>query len=119
MLIWLTATAIRAPLNGTVVSIDVTLGDPVHVGQPLLVLEAMKMENVIIAETSGVVQRVAVAGGDAVHEGQPLLLLAAADIGPVAITADTAIDLDHIRPDPGRSSAAATPAGLMRCASTP
>ncbi|MGE4605439.1 MAG: biotin carboxylase N-terminal domain-containing protein, partial [Myxococcota bacterium] len=74
-------TAQRAPLQGTIVSVDVGEGEAVHRGQTLLVMEAMKMEHVIAADVSGIVRRVAVAHGDAVFE----------ESGPV--------DLDRVRPD--------------------
>ena len=71
--------AVRAPLQGTIVSIDVRSGESVASGQPLLVMEAMKMEHVIAAETGGVVKRVAVARGDAVFAGHLLVLLEASE----------------------------------------
>ncbi len=69
--------AVRAPMQGTIVSVDAREGDAVAQGQPLLVMEAMKMEHVIAAPASGIVRGVAVAKGDAVFEGHALVLLEA------------------------------------------
>jgi len=90
--------AVRAPLQGTIVSIDVRDGESVARGQPLLVMEAMKMEHVIAAEESGVVRRLAVARGDAVFAGHVLVVLEAAEGGAHEASAE-AVDLAHIRPD--------------------
>ena len=49
--------AVLAPIQGTIVSVSVGAGDEVRFGQPLLVMEAMKMEHVIESTMSGVVQR--------------------------------------------------------------
>ena len=54
---------IRAPMNGAIVSVLVQHGDRVHAGQPLLVMEAMKMEHTITAAAHGVVETVACAPG--------------------------------------------------------
>ena len=48
-------------------------GETVSAGQPILILEAMKMENVIKAATDGVVATIEVGGGDAVEKGQLLV----------------------------------------------
>lgn len=64
---------IRAPLPGNVVSIKCREGDRVNAGDPLLVLESMKMENVIYAPKSGVVKRVAVSEGEPVQFGELLV----------------------------------------------
>jgi len=91
--------AVRAPLQGTIVSIDVRDGELVSAGQPLLVMEAMKMEHVIAAETSGVVKRLAVSRGDAVFAGHVLVLLEASETGPAREVRAESLDLARIRPD--------------------
>jgi len=71
--------AVRAPMPGLVLRIEVSEGQPVAAGAGLVVLEAMKMENEIRAPVAGVVRRVLVAQGQAVEKGTPLL-----EIGPKA-----------------------------------
>ncbi len=90
---------IEAPLQGTIVSVDVGLGDRVAKGQPVLVLEAMKMEHVITATTGGVVEQIRVAAGDTIFEGHGLVWLREEDVGELETPADAAIDPDFIRPD--------------------
>jgi acetyl-CoA carboxylase carboxyltransferase component/biotin carboxyl carrier protein len=93
------ALAVRAPLQGTIVSIDVREGDLVRTGQQLLVMEAMKMEHVIAAEAPGRVARIVVSPGDAVFVGHPLLVVEDADVEEVARTGVTQVDPDLVRPD--------------------
>ncbi len=63
------ATAIAAPLAGTIVAVRVAEGDAVEAGQVIALLEAMKMEHRITATTAGVVRSVAVRERDVVREG--------------------------------------------------
>jgi acetyl/propionyl-CoA carboxylase alpha subunit/acetyl-CoA carboxylase carboxyltransferase component len=91
--------AISAPMQGTIVSIDVMEGDLVHTEQQLFVMEAMKMEHVIRAEVSGAVRQILVALGDAIFEGHPLALIEEAEVQVSAAAEQKQIDLDHIRPD--------------------
>ncbi|MDQ2858963.1 MAG: carbamoyl-phosphate synthase large subunit [Candidatus Eremiobacteraeota bacterium] len=67
----------RAPMQASVVSVDVVEGDVVRAAQPLLVLSAMKMEHVIAASSAGLVMRVDVRAGDVVGPGQALLVVQA------------------------------------------
>lgn len=64
---------ILAPLPGVVLSVAVAPGDSARAGDTLLVLEAMKMENVIQADSDCVVQAVHVAKGDKVEASQLLM----------------------------------------------
>jgi biotin carboxyl carrier protein len=66
---------VLAYMPGRVVSLAVAEGDRVEPGGPLLVLEAMKMQNEIQADRSAVVRRVHVVAGQAVEGGDPLLEL--------------------------------------------
>lgn len=67
-----------APMPGTVVSIAVGEGDAVGVGQPLVVIESMKMHSEIVATRDGTVERVFVAVGDSFDRGARLVGLAEA-----------------------------------------
>ena len=108
----------RAPFAGVVVSLAYEPEQPVGAGKALLVLEAMKMEHEVLAETGGVVRRIEVAVGEAVEEGQTLLVISpngeveadatpdAQEPGADGIRADLeavrerhAIGLDRARPE--------------------
>ncbi len=69
---------LTAPMPGKVVSFAVKAGDAVTKGQPLAVMEAMKMEHTIAAPADGLVQELLYAPGDQVTEGAELLKLSAA-----------------------------------------
>ncbi len=92
-------TAVRSPLQGTIVALDVADGDPVAVGQQLLVMEAMKMEHVVAATEAGFVRLVGVAVGDTVFEGHPLVFVEPADVGDLVEAVTDEVDLDAVRPD--------------------
>jgi biotin carboxyl carrier protein len=64
-----------APMPGTVLQVAVNIGDNVIKGQTLLVLEAMKMENEIMAPTDGVVHELNVTQGVSVNAGDILVIL--------------------------------------------
>ncbi|MDE5784060.1 MAG: biotin/lipoyl-binding protein [Prevotella sp.] len=68
-------TPLKAPLPGTIVEIKVQIGQQVNVGDTVLVLEAMKMQNNIEAETAGQVTSIVVKQGDTVMEGSVLLTI--------------------------------------------
>jgi len=64
---------IKAPLPGTIIAVNVKPGSAVKPDQPLLVLEAMKMENNIYAEKSGIVKTINVTTGTNVMQGDILI----------------------------------------------
>ena len=66
---------IPAPLPGTVLAVKVAAGESVKAGQVLVVIEAMKMENEILAPHDGTVAQVVTAKGAAVDTGAPLVVL--------------------------------------------
>jgi biotin carboxyl carrier protein len=65
--------AVTAVMPGLIVKLKVAEGDEVKVGDVLLILEAMKMENEIIAEREGVVKKIHIEAGNRVENGQALL----------------------------------------------
>ena len=65
-----------APLPGTINEIKVKVGDKVNTGDTVVILEAMKMQNNIEAETSGTITGINVNKGDAVMEGDTLVTIA-------------------------------------------
>ena len=64
-----------APLPGTINDIKVKVGDKVNAGDTVVVLEAMKMQNNIEAETAGTIASINVNKGDAVMEGDTLVTI--------------------------------------------
>jgi acetyl-CoA carboxylase carboxyltransferase component/biotin carboxyl carrier protein len=73
------SAAVLAPMQGTVLDIQVTEGEQVPAGAPLMVLEAMKMEHVVRADHGGVIGQIRVSKGDGVDEDDPLLYFEATD----------------------------------------
>ncbi|MCP4022527.1 MAG: acetyl-CoA carboxylase biotin carboxyl carrier protein subunit [Desulfobacteraceae bacterium] len=67
------SSEILAPMPGTIIQVHVKPGDDVIEGQEMLVLEAMKMENPIVATTAGKVKEVNIAVDDKVATNQVLL----------------------------------------------
>jgi acetyl-CoA/propionyl-CoA carboxylase biotin carboxyl carrier protein len=65
-----------SPMQGTILKLEVSEGDAVEAGQVVAVVEAMKMENEIVARRSGTVSELAVARGDQVSAGQAICLIA-------------------------------------------
>jgi len=66
-------TAIKAPLPGTIIQIMVREGDQVSLGQKLLTMEAMKMENNVLSEKDGTIRRILVKAGDTVLQNDTLI----------------------------------------------
>lgn len=66
---------VTAPLPGVIIAVKVNVGDTVKAGQVVAVLEAMKMENDILAENDGTVTAVNAAKGDSVLEGAAIITI--------------------------------------------
>ena len=66
---------VTSPLPGVILEVNVNVGDAVKKGQKVMVLEAMKMENVIEATADGTVTAIKVGKGDSVLEGAPLVII--------------------------------------------
>jgi biotin carboxyl carrier protein len=69
------ATIVKSPLPGIVIDIKCKVGDTVRKGQPIMILEAMKMENNVLANANGVVKEILVHKNDPVLEGADLLVI--------------------------------------------
>lgn len=67
---------VNSPLPGVILEVSVKEGDVVKKGQKVMLLEAMKMENVIEATANGTVTSIKVNKGDSILEGAPLLTIA-------------------------------------------
>jgi acetyl-CoA carboxylase carboxyltransferase component len=128
-------TRLVAPFAGTVVATPADPSSHVRAGDPVIVIEAMKMEHEVVAEHDALVAQLSVAVGETVTEGQPLAVLARAN-GPLPVTAAASdpeeradlqavqdrhdIGLDHRRPaavgkrhDQGRRTARENLADLL------
>lgn len=68
-------TVVSSPLPGNVLSVNVNVGDAVKKGQLLVLIEAMKMENEILAPCDGVVKQIAANKGAVVATGDTLLVI--------------------------------------------
>lgn len=69
------ANSLTSPLPGVILSISCSVGDTVKKGQKLMILEAMKMENNIMADRDGVIKEIKVASGTTVLEGTELIII--------------------------------------------
>nr|MBA3604863.1 biotin/lipoyl-binding protein [Acidimicrobiia bacterium] len=67
--------SVTVPMQGTIVKVLVELGQEVEVGQSIVVLEAMKMENQIAADKAGTVKEIKVAAGDTVGGGDVVAVI--------------------------------------------
>jgi acetyl/propionyl-CoA carboxylase alpha subunit/acetyl-CoA carboxylase carboxyltransferase component len=92
-------SGVTAPMQATVTDVSVKPGDQVRQGDPVAVLEAMKMEHVIEAPVSGEVAEIFVTPGDTVMEAALLMGLVPDASGTAATQTRSEVDLDHIRPD--------------------
>ena len=93
------AAGLSSPIQGTIVSIDVAVGDEVRAGQQVAVVEAMKMEHVIAADRDGIVRAVTMAQGDVVRERYPIVFVEEAEVTGGATASADLLDPDHIRAD--------------------
>jgi biotin carboxyl carrier protein len=66
---------VKAPMQGTIIDVKAKVGDAVRKGQTVVVLEAMKLENDIVASASGVIQEIMVSKGQNVKNQQVLMII--------------------------------------------
>lgn len=92
-------TTAVASVGGTVVEIAVAVGDAVKTGAPLVVVEAMKMQHVVLAPRPGVVHVLQTQVGDLVYEGTPLVVLLPSEEHEAAAEAEERPELSAIRTD--------------------
>ena len=91
--------AISAAMTGLVIAIDVSEGDLVRCGQPLAMLEAMKMQHVTSAAFDGIVRLIAARTGEVLGFNQPLMFIELTEAVETEAAAAEAADLDAIRAD--------------------
>ena len=90
---------ITAPLQGTVVQVPVAPGDVVAPGQPVVIIESMKMEHVVRSPGAGSVLSLATQLGDLVSVGDALALIETSGDPEVEAVGPEVVDLDAVRPD--------------------
>jgi acetyl/propionyl-CoA carboxylase alpha subunit/acetyl-CoA carboxylase carboxyltransferase component len=90
---------VPAPLQGTIVAIEVSEGDLVRPGQQIAVLESMKMEHLVTAPHGGKVTKVIAGVGVTLMQDEAILYLEPAEIDAHDAVEEETVDLDHIRPD--------------------
>jgi acetyl/propionyl-CoA carboxylase alpha subunit/acetyl-CoA carboxylase carboxyltransferase component len=90
---------VPAPLQGTIVAINVAEGDLVRPGQQIAVLESMKMEHLVTAPHGGTVTLITGGCGVTLMHGEAILFLEPADVDGHHVAEEAQTDLDYIRPD--------------------
>ena len=90
---------LSSPIQGTVLSVDVEIGDEVTVGQRVALLESMKMEHEVMASSSGIVEGIHIEVGETVLEDQNLISLDFKEISNDGEVAVSEVDIDFIRED--------------------
>ncbi len=90
---------VSAPMQATVLELSVEAGETVRAGQQLAVLEAMKMEHVIVAPCAGIIQAVLTANGQTVMDGDTIVAIEPGDDAGTQAADAATIDLDHLRQD--------------------
>jgi acetyl-CoA/propionyl-CoA carboxylase biotin carboxyl carrier protein len=66
---------VGAPMQGTIVKVNVEVGQSVEAGDTVCILEAMKMENTVLASKAGVIKSISVKAGDAVTNGDTICVI--------------------------------------------
>jgi acetyl/propionyl-CoA carboxylase alpha subunit/acetyl-CoA carboxylase carboxyltransferase component len=93
------ARPVAAPMQALVVELPVAEGDAVRAGTSVAVLEAMKIQSVIVAPISGIVRMVAVTRGEVTAVGQPLLFIEPCEVEGLHVAGDAEHDPGFIRSD--------------------
>ena len=91
--------SVEAPMSGRIVSIDVVEGEAVAAGRQVAVIEAMKMEHVVLAERAGIVRALPLRAGDQADAGDALAFLEPADIAGDVVSGDDADQAGRVRAD--------------------
>ena len=91
--------AIVAPMQSKLVSVSVSDGDQVRPGQPIAIVEAMKMETIVTADDGGIVRAIVAAPGDMMMAGDPIVFLEPAEIAADETADEATDDPDAIRDD--------------------
>ena len=90
---------LQSPLQGTVLIVDVEVGDQISEGQRVALLESMKMEHEVLATSGGVITKVCIEIGQMVTESEKLFSLDVRETPSTKEVTSDALDLTYIRPD--------------------
>ncbi len=90
---------LSAPIQGRIISIDVSVGDEVAAGRAVVTIEMLELHHVVSADRSGIIRAVYVAVGETVGEGEPLALIAAADVAANPVVNDKEVNPNQTRSD--------------------
>jgi acetyl/propionyl-CoA carboxylase alpha subunit len=90
---------LAAPIQGTVIAVDVAEGDEVGVGATVATIEVLELHHVVSVPHSGVIHTVCVVVGDTIRKGDPIVQITRADVEDVAVDTAKTIDPDEIRAD--------------------
>jgi acetyl-CoA carboxylase carboxyltransferase component len=88
-----------SPIQGTIVAIEVGSGESVRAGEPVVIVEAMKMEHVISSDFDGVIVEIIMQPGDVVKEGFPILFMQEGEVAAGEKATKETLDPDLIRQD--------------------
>lgn len=91
--------AITAPLNGTISDVSVKVGDIIHKGQPIAILEAMKMEHLVYAPYAGRVTKLLAKTGETLDQAAPIAILQVQDLKHEVSAAQAGPESDAPRPE--------------------
>ena len=90
---------VLAPMQGSIISIDLEVGSQIAQGQPMMIMDSMKMEHVIASPTNGTVHEIRTTEGETVFEGACLAVILEHDVDSSELVNQAELDLDLIRPD--------------------
>jgi acetyl/propionyl-CoA carboxylase alpha subunit/acetyl-CoA carboxylase carboxyltransferase component len=93
------SVVLQSPMTGVVVSVEISSGDQVRIGQEVGFIEALKMQHALTASVSGIVQKILVEPGQLIAEGDPLLFVLPGEVDEAIIETEETGDLDAIRQD--------------------
>ncbi len=86
-------------MQGTIVTVDVVVGQQVRDGQQLMLIESMKMHHAIEASCDGIVAELIVVVGDTVADGAAVVRIEPGAVDVAEVAAEVQEDPDHVRPD--------------------
>jgi acetyl-CoA carboxylase carboxyltransferase component len=94
-----TQVDLAAPMQGTIVTVDVRPGQVVRAGQQVMLIESMKMHHAIESHESGTVVEILVDVGQTVMAGEAVARVTSGGTGSVEVSTEQTVDLDRVRPD--------------------